>query len=207
MKARLNLFEDVMVSAPSPEQQIVFRNAAQTMADKSMTVLRADGQLSFDIKGDEKVLTVTIGKLAPHMGHTDLDIFDQELRDRGLQVEHLLNPNSEELRNKAEVFDLIFINIDNIPFAQLGTVIVTDTFRTWGWRSLYRMHPKVAYTAFGSPYVVHELPAVPRLLAAYGNSDCSQRAAVKVWLGEIEPAGILPVHLPRVEIKPLPVRP
>jgi hypothetical protein len=123
-----------------------------------------------------------------------------------LQVEHLLNPTSDELRQKAEAFDLIFINLDNIPFAQLGTVRVTDTFRTWGWRSLYRTHPKVAYTAFGNPYVVYELPPVPRLLAAYGNSDCSQRAAVKVWMGEIEPAGTLPVQMPRVEIKSLPAR-
>jgi len=128
------------------------------------------------------------------------------VRDRGLEVEHLLNPTSDELRQTSQDFDLVFINIDNIPFATLGTVIVTDTFRTWGWRSLYRLHPKVAYTAFGSPYVIRELPAVPRLLAAYGNSDCSQRAAVKVWLGEIEPSGTLPVHIPKVEINPLPIR-
>lgn len=206
MKARLNLFENVAVEAPSQEQQIEFQQAAQAMADKSITVLRGDDHPAFDIKGDEKVLTVTIGKLEPRMGHTDLDIFDQELRARGLQVEHLLNPTSDELRQKAQDFDIIFINIDNIPFAQLGTVTVTDTFRTWGWRSLYRLHPNVAYTAFGSPYVVHELPAVPRLLAAYGNSDCSQRATVKVWLGEIKPVGSLPVNLPKVEIKPFSIR-
>ena len=121
-------------------------------------------------------------------------------------VEHFLNPTSEELRQKAETSDLIFINLDNIPFAQLGTIRMTDTFRTWGWRSLYRTQPKVAYTVFGSPYVIHELPPVPRLLVAYGNSDCSQRAAVKVWLGEIEAVGTLPVKMPRVEIKPLPAR-
>jgi beta-N-acetylhexosaminidase len=204
MKARLNLFEQSVWPAPTQEEQATFQQAAQSLADKSITVLRGDGQLAFDIKGGEKALTVTIGQLAPHMGHTDLDSFDQALRERGLQVEHLLNPTSEELRQKAEGFDLIFINLDIIPFAQLGTVRVTDTFRTWGWRSLYRTHPKVAYTAFGNPYVAYELPPVPRLLAAYGDSDCSQRAAVKVWLGEIEALGTLPVQMPRVEIKSLP---
>ncbi|MAU09414.1 MAG: hypothetical protein CL607_06310 [Anaerolineaceae bacterium] len=205
MKARLNLFEDVTVSAPSQEQQVRFQDAAQAMADKSITVLRAGDDLAFDIQGGEKALTVTIGNLAPHMGHGDLDVFDQELRERGLQVEHLLNPTSDELRQKAEDVDLIFVNLDNIPFATLANIRVTDTFRTWGWRSIYRTHPKVAYTAFGSPYVLHELPPVPRLLGAYGNSGCSQRAAVKVLLGEIEPVGTLPVRMPKVEIKRWPI--
>ena len=57
-----------------------------------------------------------------------------------------------------------------------------------------------------NPYVAFELPPVTRLLAAYGTSACSQRAAVKVWLGELEPVGTLPVHAPRVEIRPLPAR-
>lgn len=206
MKARLNLFEQTAGPAPTQEQQATFQQAAQAMADKSITVLRSEGQLAFGIKGGEKALTVTIGKLEPRMGHTDLNFFDQALRERGLQVEHLLNPTSEELRQKAETSDLIFINLDNIPFAQLGTIRVTDTFRTWGWRSLYRTQPKVAYTVFGNPYVVYELPPVPRLLAAYGNSDCSQRSAVKVWLGEIEAEGTLPVEMPRVEIRSLPAR-
>jgi hypothetical protein len=87
----------------------------------------------------------------------------------------------------------------------LGTARMTDTFRSWGWRSLYRRHPNVAYTAFGSPYVAYELPPVPRLIATYGSSECSQRAAVKVWLGEMEAEGTLPVRMPKVEIKPLKV--
>ena len=61
------------------------------------------------------------------------------------------------------------------------------------------------YTAFGNPYLAYELPAVPRLIATYGSSDCSQRAAVKVWLGEIPATGELPVRMPRVAIKQLPV--
>jgi len=71
MKARLNLFEERTVTVPTPEQQREFQSAAQAMADKSITVLRGEDQLAFDINGDEKVLTVTIGKLAPRMGHID----------------------------------------------------------------------------------------------------------------------------------------
>lgn len=203
MKARLNLFVDPFGPAPTSEQQALFSHAAQTMADKSITALRNNGQLALALAPGAKVLTVTYGQLMPHMGIIDLDIFDQELQARGFVVEHLLNPTSDEVRQKAETVDAVFINLYKSPIMPLGTARLTDTFRTWGWRSLYRKHFNVAYTAFGSPYVAYELPPVPRLIAAYGGSDCSQRAAVKIWLGELEAQGTLPVRLPQVTIKPL----
>jgi hypothetical protein len=73
----------------------------------------------------------------------------------------------------------------------------------WSWRSLFADYPHVLFTSFGNPYVLHEMPHLPNLLAAYGNSDVSQRAAVKVWLGEIEAQGNRPVSLPEISIQPL----
>jgi beta-N-acetylhexosaminidase len=205
MKARLNLFEETIGPAPTEQQQRLFQQAAQTMADKSITVLRSDVSLPLKLEAGAKVLTVTVGQLMPYMGLVDLDLFDEELRQRGFEVEHLLNPMSDELREKAHACAAVFINLYKIPMMPLGTARMTDTFRSWGWRSLYRRHPQVAYTAFGNPYVVYELPPVPRLIATYGSSDCSQRAAVRVWLGEMEAVGRLPVRLPKVQIRPLPI--
>jgi hypothetical protein len=48
------------------------------------------------------------------------------------------------------------------------------------------------------------LPHIPNLLATYSSGDASQRAAVKVWLGEMPAQGSLPVKMPRVQIKPWP---
>ncbi|MEM7133817.1 MAG: glycoside hydrolase family 3 N-terminal domain-containing protein [Chloroflexota bacterium] len=203
MKARLNLFEETVGPAPTEDEKIRFQTAAQTMADKSMTILRGGEQHALEIPAGGKVLTATYGHLMPRFGLNDLDVFDQELRDRGYEVAHLLNPASDELRQAAESADVVFINLFKIPMMPLGTARQTDTFRSWGWRSLYQSHRNVAYTSFGNPYVAYELPPVPRLLAAYGNSDCSQRSAVKVWLGELDATGTLPVRMPRVEIRPL----
>ena len=94
MKARLRLFEDPFGPAPTSEQTAAFRRAAQEMAEKSVTVLRGGGQLLPEMTPSTKVLTVTYAQLNPMMGMTDLEIFDQELRKRGFQVEHLLNPDS-----------------------------------------------------------------------------------------------------------------
>jgi beta-N-acetylhexosaminidase len=204
MKARINLFENPFGPAPTSEQKAAFQRAAQEMADKSITVLRGDGQQPLKMAPATKVLTVTYAQLNPMMGMTDLETFDQELRVRGFQVEHLLNPNSDELRRTAKEHDVVFVNLYQTPMMSLGTVRMIDSFRTWGWRSLFIEHPAVAYTAFGNPYVAYELPHVPNLLATYGGSDVSQRAAVKVWLGETEAQGTVPVRMPQVQIRPLP---
>ncbi|MEZ4707805.1 MAG: hypothetical protein R3A44_11390 [Caldilineaceae bacterium] len=67
-------------------------------------------------------------------------------------------------------------------------------------------HPRVYYTSVGNPYVLHEMPHLPNLLATYSDSAASQRAAVKVWLGEIEAAGDCPVQLPAVKIQELAIK-
>jgi beta-N-acetylhexosaminidase len=201
MKARINLFEEQFGPAPTGEQTATFQRAAQEMAEKSVTILRGGGQLLPDMAPATKVLTVTYGQLNPMMGMTDLEAFDQALRERGFEVDHLLNPDSRELRSAASEHDVVFINLFQMPMMSLGSARLTSSFRTWGWRSLFVDHPAVAYTTFGSPYVAYELPHIPNLIATYGGSDDSQRAAVKVWLGEMEAQGSLPVKMPQVQIK------
>lgn len=206
MKARLKLFEGSFGPAPTREETAAFQRAALEMAEKSITVLRsrAGEPLLPELFPSAKALTVTYGQLNPRMGMKDLEAFDQELRDRGFDVDHLLNPESQELRSAAAEHDIVFINLFAMPMMSLGSARLTSTFRTWGWRSLFADHPAVAYTTFGSPYVGYELPHIPNLVATFGAGDDSQRAAVKVWLGELEPQGSLPVQMRRVEIKPWP---
>jgi hypothetical protein len=140
------------------------------------------------------------------MPQLDLDAFDDELRQRGFQVEHLLNPEDDLLLAKAAEHDVVFLNLMALPYMVLGTIRnLVGHLGHWNWRSLFADYPQVVFTSFGNPYVLHEMPHLPNLLAAYGNSDVSQRAAVKVWLGEIEPQGDCPVSLPKITIKPVSV--
>jgi hypothetical protein len=177
------------------------------MADKSITVLRSDGRPPLNLKPGSRVLTVTIGQSSPFnkfMPMLDLDTFDDELRQRGFQVEHLLNPQDDLLLEKAGEVDVTFINLMALPFMMLGTIRnLAGHFGYWRWRSLFADYPHVCFTSFGNPYVLHEMPHLPNLLAAYGNSAVSQRAAVKVWLDEIEAQGNCPVSLPKITIRPL----
>jgi len=201
MKARLNLFENAFGPAPTTEQTLTYQETAQSMADKSVTILRQNEPLGLNLEPGAKVLTVTYGQFSPMFGESDLAEFDQALAERGYAVTHLLNPISEELRQTAQSHQAVFINLSIVPFTTLGNIRMTDSFRTWGWRSLYLTHPQVVYTAFGNPYIAYEAPNLPRLITTYGRSTTSQRAAVKFWLGEIEAKGTLPVRMPEVHVK------
>jgi beta-N-acetylhexosaminidase len=205
MKARLNLFETAFGPAPTTEQTACFQETAQSMADRSVTILRQNEPLSFTLEPGARVLTVTYGQFPPMFGESDLEEFDQALAERGFEVTHLLNPISDELRQAVQRHQAVFINLSIIPFTTLGNIRMTDSFRTWGWRSLYLSHPQVVYTAFGNPYIAYEAPNLPRLITTYGRSTVSQRAAVKFWLGEIDAQGTLPVQMPQVQIKSWPV--
>ncbi|MGB3717861.1 MAG: glycoside hydrolase family 3 N-terminal domain-containing protein [Candidatus Promineifilaceae bacterium] len=203
LKARLNLHEDPFGPSPSATDKESFRQAAQEMADKSVTILRTDGRPPLALQPGARVLTVTVGEINQMLGVEDLSVFDDELRDRGFSVTHLLNPNNDELREGAAEHDVVFINVYTMPFAVIGTVrTVIGHFNSWSWRSLFADNSHVVYTAFGSPYLLYEMPHVPNLIATYGANNVQQRAAVKVWLGEIEPSGSCPVRLPKTKVRP-----
>jgi len=207
LKARLNLHRDPFGPRPSAADKSRYQQAAQAMAEKSITVLRGDGRPPLGLKPGSRVLTVTIGHLSPFSrfrSMPDLDAFDDELRQRGFSVEHLLNPEDDLLVAKAAEHETVFINLVALPYMVLGTIRnLVGHLGYWKWRSLHMEHPQVLFTSFGNPYVLHEMPHLPHLLATYGDSDVSQRAAARVWLGEIEAQGDCPVNLPKITIQPL----
>jgi beta-N-acetylhexosaminidase len=208
LKARLNIHRDPFGPKPSEADTHKYQQAAQTLADKSITVLRSDGRLPLSLQPGSRILTVTVGAISQFSRfrpQPELEAFDEELRQCGFQVAHLLNPGDDELLAKAAEADVVFLNLLMLPYMVMGSIQnLVGHLGYWRWRSLFIDHPQVYYTSFGNPYILHEMPHLPNLLAAYGDSEVSQRAAVKVWLGEIEAQGDCPVKLPQVTIQSLP---
>jgi beta-N-acetylhexosaminidase len=186
MKATLGLFDDKKEKPVSGTEKKRFQNAAQTMAEKSVTLVRGDFALPAKLPKGAKVLTITGGYGDQEQLSSKLKCIDEELRSRGYTVDRLNNTNSHKLRELAANYDRIFVNIDVVVHSLLGTVRITHPISQIFWESPWMDHPgKYVFTSFGSPWVAHEQPHLPNLLLCYGNCKFSQQAAVRAWLGEI----------------------
>jgi hypothetical protein len=158
---------------------------------RSVTVARRDDHLPLELESGSQALTVTIGQVSPFSrfrSQPELDTFDRELGQRGFQVEHLGNPGDDLLLAKAAESDVVFLNLVALPYMTLGTIRnLVGHLGHWAWRSLFVEHPHVLVTSLGNPYVLHEMPHLPNLLLAYGDSEVSQCAAVKVCWARLVP--------------------
>jgi hypothetical protein len=62
-------------------------------------------------------------------------------------------------------------------------------------RDLIAMKKPLAYTAFGSPYVLTHVPELPVYAVTYDTDPTAELAAVKALTGEIPFQGRLPINL------------
>lgn len=197
MKARLGLQHDCFGPAPSNAELETYRAAAREMAEKSITLVRPNSMTPLHLPPGAKVLTATVmqRQAREELAH-ELTTVDDELRKRGLQVDHIACPSHAELIERAGQYDCVFVNIVHTPHALMGTMRLTGEMAMTFWRAFWVDHPNVVFTSFGSPYHLYEFPHLPNMILAYGPSEFSQQAAVAVWLGEQQPQGVCPVQLP-----------
>ena len=168
----------------------------ESIAEASATVIRGPEEFPVNLKKGDRVLTVSIRYPGSAESRSpDLPLIDELLRNEGFAVEHLVNPPHNELREKSETAQAVFVNVMIFPHSLLGNLRMVGPMILAFWRSFYVGRKNCIFTSFGSPYLLHEQPHWPNLLALYSPSPASQRAAVKVWLGKIKAKGKLPVDL------------
>lgn len=203
LKARIGLFESSSVQlAPITEQQFKLHSTvAQKMADESIVVYR-DAFHAIpcrDLRKGSRILTISITFVEGIRGKRDgaeLDVIDEMLRERGFIVDHMVNPGGMELLcNICDDYDKIFVNF-KYP-AKFGSIRLCGDAIAAFKGSWWVDNPKVIFTSFGDPFKIFDLPCLHSYIAAFSMRETSQRAAVKVWLGEIEAKGKMPVALDR----------
>ncbi len=199
MKARLGLHERLSIPMASPQERANAEKAAQQMADQSVTLLRRNAATPLKLKPGARVLTVTIRYPGFHLHMTSsLPLVDEELRKRGMSVEHVDNPSHSWLIEKAPEFDAVFVNFAVVPHSHMGTVRLTGDLIMPFWRGFWLRCPNAVFTSFGNPYTLYELPHLPNFYATYGFPAVSQIAAVRAWLGETQPIATAPFTMPAV---------
>jgi beta-N-acetylhexosaminidase len=195
MKARLGLQLNTGSAPLSVEEKESFNADARQVAEKSITLLRENDVTPLTLKPGARVLTVTVSYTVS--GQPDpLSAVDEGLRARGLEVDHLSGMDGGYLRDHAQEYDAVFVNVVVYPHARIGTIRLTGDLTGVFWESFWPDCPNTIFTAFGSPYLLYELPHLPNLYATYGHGIAAQEEVVRAWLGEITPSGRCPVRLP-----------
>lgn len=201
MKARLGSLETRRpVPAVTADELAGYQTAARAIADKAATLTRnLAGVLPLRLKPGARVLTITLkydsgSGLGQDQGerYRDLTVVDEELRLRGLVVDHARNDMSLARRDD---YEAVFVNVKILPHCLPGTVRMVGHLAFQFWNSVLPGVRNLVITAFGNPYLADEIPSARTLLLMHDSSPDAQRAAVATWLGEQDACGTSPVKL------------
>lgn len=195
LKFRLGLMENRVYELPENALTLHARWADE-IAERSITVIRdARKILPLALRTGAKVLTITISHDNDSRGFIkNLNIVDEEMKARGFEVIHLERPEQAEVEAAMVGCDAVFMNVHILP--RYGSTRFNAGAVGALWDAVWIDHPRVIFTSFGDPYKLYEMPYVPTYINTYSNTPSSQRAVVKVWLGEIAAKGRIPVSCP-----------
>lgn len=177
-----------------------FGEIAEKIAEKSIKFVKdADGILPLKVKKGDTILICNLTQ-HDHGSHiTHLDILEKELNKRGIKTisgEKLGHREIEKIYAEHNP-EYVLVNIRMSSNECDGN----DIRMSWPhmmsfWRGYIFKNSKVVVTSFGDPYKLYELPFVRTYVNAFSAVEASQKAFVKVLLGEIEEKAKNPVGLP-----------
>ncbi len=196
----LKLKETVgLLSEKEPEVEITenIEEIAIKIAEKSIKIVRdMDNILPLNLKEGD---TVLLCSLYYKPQNTDrFKFLEEELNSRGIKTVHLKKPNHRAIEKVYNENNIAAVLV-NCSVAQIDSIggsirIGWDEIVTF-WRGYIFRHPKVIFTSFADPYKLYEVPFMRTYVNTFSFTEESQRAFVRVILGEIEAKGKNPIEL------------
>jgi beta-glucosidase-like glycosyl hydrolase len=191
---------------PIPSVDAVFRTVdsnehrelAATIARRALTLVREEPG-TLPLKGDARVTIIQISELVePAMPLPD---FEREVTKRlktkpqVLLVDARTRPEDvAKIIDAAKKDDLVILALAVRTRSGSGQIAVPEAAR----RVVAELPPNVRKiaVAFGSPYLLREIPSAGSYLCAYGIQPVMQVAAASALFGETPVTGKLPVTIP-----------
>jgi beta-N-acetylhexosaminidase len=195
-KARLNLHRgDLFGPVVTEQERQVFENASRQTAETAIVKVRdVNGVLPIrHLQPGDHVLTVTLAS-----AHQEVAEVDKALIERGFRVHHAYNPSDIRFGERAGGYAAVFVNFVFKALWGVQSVRSVGLHNRMFIGGFHSDHPCVVFTSFGSPYHLRMFNTLSNYINVHSSSPDSQRAAVKVWFGDLEPGGSSPVaHLSR----------
>ncbi len=186
-------FEKV-VSSPQSLQK------AAEISDASMTLLRDDKDvIPFKAEKLDSVLVVTISDDPEKISRGDVLVSEVQKRIPVVTSAYIDPRTTEEEMQRilamTDSVDAVVVGAFVKWGSYKGSVTLPDTTVKL-LRSLFKMDKPMAVIAFGSPYILRQIPDAPSYLCAYETVPLAVRSAVKAIFGEIQLQAKSPVSIP-----------
>jgi beta-glucosidase-like glycosyl hydrolase/CubicO group peptidase (beta-lactamase class C family) len=173
---------------------------AEQISDASMTLVRDDKNvIPLEAERLDSVLVVAISDDAENLSRTVP--LNQEVQKR---IPNVLTATIDPRSTKEEIQKIIsnMNKVDAIVAgifvkwaSSKGTITLPDTTVNL-LADFFKLEKPLAVIAFGSPYVLRQLPQVTSYLCAYETVPLAIRSAVRAIFGEIPLTAKLPVTIP-----------
>lgn len=198
LKQKARLFEDQKAIVNEIPNDVDFHAIAQEIADKSIVIERdVNGILPLKLKKGSRVLMLNMVEPyfhQPPTGH-ELDAMKAEFERYGMHVDVMTTAKHKEIQNVLSSYDLVTLNCKMSSQDYHGATMRIG----WNnimvlWRGYVLQHPNFVFVSFGDPYKLFDMPYLKEYVNAFSYTEASQRAVVKVLLGEIKATGKNPVE-------------
>lgn len=164
------------------------KRLADEIAEKSIKFVRNQNNiLPLELKKDAKILMCNL--IHPFFNRPptgkEFSVLKEELERRGYRVDSYDNIGHKKVREIMDGYDAIIVNSYIHPGLYHGGTlrIGWDNIMTF-WRGYILKHPKLVFVSFGDPYKLYDFPYLKTYVNAFSESAATQRAVVKVLLGE-----------------------
>lgn len=172
------------------------RKIAQTIADRSITVVRDNGALPLRLREEDTaaVITVTPMDLTPADTSSHVTIrLAEAVQKRHPRVQALRLPRQASDNDLRAILEAT----KSAKVVIIGTISADqDTSQADLVRALYKRGQQPIVVALRTPYDLTAFPMIDTYLCAYGIRDFTTEAVARVLFGEIQGAGTLPCAIP-----------
>jgi beta-N-acetylhexosaminidase len=175
------------------------RKLANEIATKALTLVRDEGH-AFPLTRDTRVLELVISDFAE--AANPLGELDRDLRRRLANTPrvimldaHAHDDDIPPILDAAKNADVVLIALAIRARSGAGHLAIPDSAKR-AIEQLATMNVKRIGIAFGSPYLLRELPSLPTYICAYGPQPVLQSAVNRALFGETKMTGRLPVTIP-----------
>lgn len=187
---------DVFRGLDTPEHQRV----ASDIASRAITLVREEPGI-LPLSKDARVVVIGVSDFPETVG--PLAALDRELRRRATKPPLMFLMDSrtrldetEPMLDTARSADVVLLALAIRAVSGAGRIRLPDVAKQFVSR--LPAETKIVAVAFGSPYVLRDLPTLRTYLCAYGVQPVMQAAAVKALYGEADISGRLPVTIPKL---------